>query len=459
VIKSTTLGILILIFTFLTGCATYTELIEGALVQYKNGRMDGALNGFAAAEEKTSDTQLVQLEKAMTDLALDDPRNAVAEFTKAMNRMDALTTGGAVKSAASYVLDDTIANYPGAPFEQIAARLFLGLSYLMMPDPFENVSATFRDMDNKMELIEAYYERSYQYDANGNEASFSFQIPPVAKYFAALAAEQRNELDSAEIYLRQAMAGMPGCAFYKSEAQRLKVGPRQNLVFVFALLGTVPKKVEKKSEELTALLRGMKALYSIAKPGNSPDAVDRVRFTAPVRIPGYHKRRPFWHGGFDVSVPGEAASVSTAMIADFDAYAREEYEALLPGILIRAAVRRVIKEVAGQALGASMSEDRDAGKLIGDLFSSIASAAETIDTRAWCTLPREFHACSLQVAPGTSKIVLTPRAAGGNRSARSIDISIDLSNASPAFVLVIQPGKGMNPIVLVDEAHQLKGEG
>jgi len=457
VIKSTIFGIGLLVFSCLVGCATYTDLIEDGLIQYGSGRMDGALNSFAAAEAETGDTHLVQLEKGMTDLALNNPRQAVNDFTSALNRMDALTMGSAVKDAASYVLDDTVADYPGAPFEQITARFFLGLSYLMLPDPFENVSAACRDMDNKMEQIEAYYERTYQFGADGNEAEFSFQIPPVAKYFAALAAEQRNELDSAEIYLRQAIAGAPGCAFFRNEAQRMTAGTRQNLVFVFALVGMVPHKIETQSDELTALLQGMKALYSIAEPENSPHAVDRVLFTAPVRIPGYAKRRPFWHGGFDVAVAG-GASATTAMVADFDSYARAEYEMMLPGILIRAAVRRVIKETAGYAVGTSMTEDRETAKLLGDLFSSIASAAETIDTRSWCTLPREVHACRLQVAPDTKKISLAPRAANGNRSGRNIDVSLDLSNASPAFVLVIQPGKGMAPIVLVDEAHQPKAQ-
>ena len=456
-IKSTIFGIGLLVFSCLVGCATYTDLIEDGLIQYGSGRMDGALNSFAAAEAETGDTHLVQLEKGMTDLALDNPRRAVNDFTSALNRMDALTTGSAVRDAASYVLDDTVADYPGAPFEQISARFFLGLSYLMMPDPFENVSAACRDMDNKMEQIEAYYERTYQFGADGNEAEFSFQIPPVAKYFAALAAEQRNELDSAEIYLRQAIAGAPGCAFFRNEAERMKAGTRQNLVFVFALVGMVPHKIETQSDELTALLQGMKALYSIAEPENSPNAVDRVLFTAPVRIPGYAKRRPFWHGGFDVGVHG-GASATTAMVADFDSYVRAEYEMMLPGILIRAAVRRAIKEAAGHAAGASMTEDGETAKLLGDLFASIASAAETIDTRSWCTLPREVHACRLQVAQETKKIFLAPRAANGARSGQNIDVSLDLSNTSPAFVLVIQPGKGMAPIVLVDEAHQPKAQ-
>jgi len=455
--KSTILVSALLVFSCLMGCATYTDLIEGGLMQYESGRMDGALNSFAAAEAETSDTHLVQLEKGMTVLALNNPRQAVAEFTKAINKMDTLTTGSAVSDAASYVLDDTVADYPGAPFEQISARFFLGLSYLMMANPFENVSAACRDMDNKMEQIEAYYERTYQFDAEGNEAEFSFQIPPVAKYFAALAAEQRGEFDSAEIYLRQAIAGAPGCGFFRSEAERMRAGTQQNLVFVFALVGLVPHKIETESQELTALLQGMKALYSIAEPENSPHALDRVALTAPVRIPGYPKQKPFWHGGFDVGVPGGTTD-TTAMVADFDSYARAEYEMMLPGILIRAAVRRVIKEAAGHAAGSSMTEDGDAGKLIGDLFASIASAAETIDTRSWCTLPREVHACRLQVAQETETIFVAPRGTNGNRSGQNIDISLDLSDPSPAFILVIQPGRGMAPIVLVDEAHRPKAQ-
>jgi hypothetical protein len=323
----------------------------------------------------------------------------------------------------------------------------------MTPDPFENVSAAFRGMDIKMEQIEAYYERSYQFDGEGGAVEFSFQIPPVAKYFAALAAEQRGELDSAEIYMRQALESMPASGYLKRESQRMQKGVREKVVFVFTLLGMVPHKIEVESGELTAVLKGAKALFAIAKPQHNPNAIDRMYFTAPVMIPAYPKRQTFWHGGFAVQAGGEKAE--TKILADFDRYAREEYKVLLSGILIRAAVRRAIKEAAGQALGRSVTKDKEGSKLLGDFFSSIASVAETVDTRSWCTLPREIRAAHLQVPDGTQSILLTPLAPNGSRMGPDVTVPLDMSSKEPAFVIVVHPGRSARPIVLVDAAHRV----
>jgi hypothetical protein len=435
-------------------CSTYTELIEEGLQAYKAGRMVEAQQAFATAEEETSEVHLVQLEKGTAFLAGDNPPAAIDNYTRALNTMNRYIESDAVATAASYVLDDTVTDYPGAPYEQICARLFLGLAYLMTPEPFEDVSAAFRDMDIKMEQIEAYYERTYEVDGEGNPAQFSFQIPPAAKYFAALAAEQRRELDSAEIYLRQAIQGMPGCKFFQREAARMQRGRQKNIVFVVGFLGMVPHKIETESEELTAVLKGAKVLYAIAKPDNNPNALARAVFTAPVMIPGYPPRTPFWHGGFQVRTAASGREVETSMIADFDHYAREEFDKLLPGIMIRAAVRRAIKETAGQLAGSAVTEDRETARLLGDLFASIAAVAETVDTRGWCTLPREIHAANFLMPADENTLTLTPLAPNGAEMGPGITVRIDSSNPRPAFVFVWQPGPNMRPIVIVDVGHR-----
>lgn len=452
-------GFLLVVLVFLWGCAsTYTEKIEEGLSSYRQGRMAQAESSFNDAESRTRDVHLTRLELGMTRLALDRPADAAASFQRAIDRMDSLTTGNNLRTAASYVLDDTLEDYPGAPFEQICARLFNGMAYLLQENPYENFSAAYRDMDIKMEQIEAYYERSYMFDGDGESAEFSFQIPPVAKYFAALAAEQRHELDNAEIYLKQALEGMPGCSFFRSELKRVEQGGRENRLFVFALLGMVPHKIETTSEELTAVLRGIKALLAVVKPKSNPGPIERTVLTAPVQIPGYPQRKPLWHGGFEVvpSRGGGGGGVSTQLVADFDRYAREEYRALLPGLLIRTAVRRLIKEATGQMVGQAVIKDnKKASKLIGDVVSSLFSVAETVDTRSWCTLPYAFHAASLELPAGCRSVILTPQRPCGGTLGPPIELALDRSNTEPAYMLIIQPGPRSRPFVLVDAEHRI----
>ncbi len=459
-------NIAILVCVLFSGCATYTEKMEKGLDFYKEGRMETARESFESIITGNGDVHLMRLEKGMAEIALGDGPAAIRDFTAAIERMDSLVAkGNAADKAVSIVLDDTARDYPGSPFEQISARLFLAMAYLMTQDNFDDVSAVCRDMDTKMERIEAYYKRSYEFDGKGNESDFSFQIPPVAKYFAAIAAEQRGELDNADIYMRHAVKGFPGCGFFKKERKRMERGGRGSRVFVFALLGMVPRKIESESAELTGILKGAKALFAAAKPDRNPDALGRALFTAPVRIPAYPDRRPFRLGGFRIE--GGGLETTTEIVADFDRYARKEYEILLPGILIRAAVRRAVKEGAGQVIGKSVSDDKKTSKFLGDLFASAVSVVETVDTRSWCALPRELHAASLVLKserkeekktgqqPRPLSIVLTPVARGGGRMGQEIAVTLDLSNNDPAFVIIIHPGAGARPIVVIDKGHRI----
>lgn len=440
-----------------SACKTYTEKIGDGLEYYRGGRMADAREEFRELlEDGGRDVHLYRLERGMTQIALGESNAAVQDFMAAINHLDSLVRESVTSDIGSLLIDDTVRPYLGAPFEQISARIFLSLAYMTMSGHFEDAAAACRDLDLKMEQIEACYNHSYQVDAEGEPANFSFQIPPLGKYLAALAAERRGYLDNAGIYMRQVLDSMPHSEFFKSEAERMKRGEKDHLVFVFALTDMVPHKIETVSKELTGLVKGIKVVYAIAKPESNPNAISRSVLTAPVRIPDYPRRAPVWHGGFSVRAAGGDQPVRTEMVADFDRYARKEFDTLRSGILIRAAVRRLIKETAGQVVGKQASKDKDTQKILGDLFASITSAMETVDTRSWCTLPREFHAARLSLGPDVASLNLQPLTPGGGRLGPEITVPLDLSDSRPAFVLVVHPGRRMQPIVLVDEDHRLR---
>ncbi len=451
----------ILLVTAFPACATYTEKIEEGLEAYRTGRMAEARGVFENALGETRNDHLARLEQGMAGLAMGDSTGAVNDFSQAITRMDSLVGGSAVRETTAYLLDDTVRDYVGSPYEQICSRVFLSLAYMLQAGKFEDVAAACRDMDGKMEAVEAYFKRSYQYDGNGRPAEFAFQIPPVAKYLAALAEERNRNLDNAGLYMKQALQSMPGNSYFRNEANRMQHGPHDNIVFVFALLGMTPHKQPKTCQELTGVLKGIKTILVWLDPQNNPDALSRRVLTAPVKIPAYPKRRPFWHGGFLVETKGGGVQAETECVADFDRYAREEYDTLLPGLLMRTAVRRIIKEAAGQMIGKQFEGEKkngkhersELGKLIGDFFASLFTAVETVDTRSWCTLPREVHAACLEVDPMTHTIVLAPRKPGGGRLGTRIEVPVDMTQPGPAVVLVVHPGRGARPICIVDEAH------
>lgn len=455
---------LLLLLAAFPGCATYTEKIEKGLHAYRAGRMEEARETFENTLGESRNDHLARLECGMAGLALRNPDAAVSDFSRAIDRMDSLVRGSAARDTASYLLDDTVRDYVGAPYEQICSRAFLCLAYMIKAGRFEDVAAACRDMDGKMESIEAWYNRSYQCYDRGRPVEFAFQIPPVAKYLAALVEERNGNMDNAGLYMKQALQSMPDCGYFRAEARRMQRRSSENRVFVFALLGMTPHKIATVSRELTGLLEGIKTVLVWVDPQNNPDAVSRQNLTAPVKIPAYPRRSPFWHGGFEVKAKDGSGQTVTDAVADFDRYAREEYDALLPGLLIRTAVRRTIKEAAGQLIGKQFEGEKKKGqqkaeraelaKLIGDFFGSLFAAVETVDTRSWCTLPRELHAACLEVEPGTASIVLAPRSPAGGSLGGRIEVPLDLSQPGPAVVIVVHPARGTRPIVIVDEAHR-----
>ncbi len=452
--------ILAILIAFLCpACAHYSQKIEQSILSYESGQMEKARDTFQSTMKGSRDAHLLQLEKGMCDLSLGHTKVAVSDFTVSINSFDRLMKGSRIRQGASFILDDAVRDYVGAPYEVISARIFLGLAYLLMSDHFEDVSAACYNLDDKMEQIEFYYERSYPFDGRGHASNFSFQIPPLGKYFAALAAERRGELDNAGIYMRQAVSGMPSCGYFREEASRMKRSRKDNLVFVFALVGMAPRKQVSVSRELTALTAGIRTLYAATDPKHRlNDVALQTVLTSPVKIPGYPKRVPFWHRGFSVKPSEDNRGVRTQVVADFDQYAREEHKTLLPGILMRAAVRRLIKEVAVHA-AAEQVKDQDL-KLLTRTFTGLAlTQTERVDTRSWTTLPREVHAASLSVSSGCRSLVVTAETLGGGRLYPDITVPIDVSQPGPTFIVIIHPSKRARPIVFVDESHRPKPAG
>ncbi|MEW6745881.1 MAG: hypothetical protein AB1486_24330 [Planctomycetota bacterium] len=436
--------------------ATHLEKEEPGLRAYQAGAMAEARDTFRElAKETPDDRHLFQLEEATANLGLGDVEAATASFSEAIARLDSLRGEDPLTDLTSLLLDDTVRNYAGSPYEQTMARIFWAFAYLLGagPERMENVSAVCRDLDGKMESIEAYYNRAYPYDGDGNASQFSFQIPPLGKYLAALAAAHRGELDSAEIYMKQAQAGLPDSGFLREEIRRMRRARHADdrVVLIVALAGMAPRKVEVVSEDLTGALQGMKALYYSLNPHDDADIFLNAVLTAPVVVTDIEPPEHRWHAGFIVTPQG-GEPVLTERLADIDAYARQEFDSLRSAMLTRAGLRRLLKEVGGQ-VGAKQAH---LPVEVGSGIASIFSATETADLRGWYTLPRDIQVAHLTLPSAVSSITLMPRRPGGAPMGPEVSLQVDLSNADPALILVFHPDEGTRPIVLLDASHRAK---
>ena len=452
------LATLFIVVLVLSACsATYTDKADKGIYFYQKGKVVQSRANFNRELAGSIDDHLFKLERGMTFLADTSPKaaqSAVNDFTKAGNKMERMRKGRTTWSVASYLLDDTVRDYVAMPFEQVAVKLLTALSYMRMPNCFEDVSAACRDMDVEMEKIEAFFKVRYKHDKDGNQPNFSFKVPPVAKYVASIAAEQRGETDNALIYLSQAINQMPRSNFLMDQLYRIKSGKKSRLVYVLSLLGTAPRKYEIECDEddIKDLMKGIETIYKLVDPATRGNFQEEA-FTLPILIPAYAPRTYFWHGGYSIKQEGGSRSVDTECLADFDLYARKEFKKIGPQILMRAVIRRAVKMGISKLTRMAITDDQRYSSLVEGLINLALTSTETIDTRSWLTLPREFHVACLPYEKGSEKIILTRKAPGGSLLKEKIEVDLDMKKQGPAFVLVIHPSPSAEPIVIVDQDH------
>ncbi len=144
------------------------------------------------------------------------------------------------------------------------------------------------------------------------------------------------------------------------------------------------------------------AVQKILAPGGA--AI--IGFEIPVHAPDLPLGGPATATVGGVSRTGE-------VVCDLDAYARSQLKDAQPGLLLKTLLRVVAKQGL-VAVGASQAKKRNSGSngellafLINLLGSSLATATESADLRAWTTLPNHVAGSLIDLPAGTYPISIT----------------------------------------------------
>ncbi len=318
-------------------------------------------------------------------------------------------------SVGSLAVNDNLNDYQPADYELAFLHLYLGLNYVHSND-LEGALVEMRRANQVQEQAKASREAELQraqqdMKENGvsaNLGSVLAKYPDAGKklqavqngylfYLSALLYEASNDLNSAYVDYRRALAVAPENKAVISGTVRVakRLGMNQDLALLTKQYGSIPALQAGQgrviildeqgivqamdSWRLSLPLydsRGNGALYSLALPYYK----DRV---APQR--------------FNLQLNG--SGVDSDPLVDVNLMAQRNLSEKISTIVMRQALRVIAKE----QLRRNTAKNNDVGNLVVNIWNTLT---EQPDTRSWITLPASVQSTSQVVSAGEQTIAV-----------------------------------------------------
>ena len=380
-----------------SGCSTHAKRI--ALP--RNLFYDGQLQACRESLEKLSktnrhDRDVVNLDLAVVDLLSGQAKQAETRLKDVRDRFDHLEQDSFAEKTVSMWTDDQVRSYSGEDYEKILLRVFLALSNLMQ-DGIDAESYTLQIQDKHEQLAD-------QFESSSGKKKDEYTPLPLGFYMRGMLREAtHHDYDDALRNYAIASNLLPNSEPLQWDLARVRSGvhsqPGHGVVYVFAMVGRGPYKVEVAEQPTSAALLIADQIISAVGPYKLPPTI------APIKIP-------------DIVVPPtDVDSVGvqinaqrigpTSSLANIEQLAISTYQANRNSIVARAVARRVIKKATIVAAKGSM--DKGGLPAIGMDLAGIAwEASEAADTRCWGLLPRDIQVLRVEVPTGDHQLQLSP---------------------------------------------------
>lgn len=378
-----------------SGCSTHAKRIS----QPRNLFYDGQLQACRESLEKLSkshrhDRDVVNLDLAVVDLLSGQPQQAEIRLRDVRDRFDHLEQDSLAEKTVSMWTDDQVRSYAGEDYEKILLRVFLCLSSLMH-DGIDAESYTLQVQEKHEQLGQLFDQWS------GSKGSV-YQPLPLGFYLRGVLREATHrDYDDAVRNYEVASSLLPQSEPLLWDLARVREGvhsrPGHGVVYVFAMVGRGPYKVEVAERPTSDALLIADRIISAVGPYKLPPTI------APIKIP-------------DIAVPPsdvDAVGIRingspigpTSSLANIEQLAVSTYQANRNAIIARAVARRVIKKATIVAAKDSIGKDGLTG--IGMDLAGIAwEASESADTRCWGLLPKEIQVLRVETPAGEHHLQL-----------------------------------------------------
>lgn len=386
------------------GCATHANRLASVREAFYAGRLDRARQRLdRQIERNQADADVLRLERAMVDLVDGRPAEAEQTLRVVRDRFDFLEQKDAAETLLSTLTDDNQLAYAGEDYEKILIRCFLSLSNLMHHG--DDASAYALQVGEKQRDIIARGG-----DQSGTNPKLAYKRVALGAYIhAAIQEATQVNYDEAARAIQLVASWEPEFDQAQTDLHRVTHGRHSSsghgVVYVFSLTGRGPFKEERLEEPTSAALLIADRILSATSKHSLPPTI------APIRVPVVVRRHNRIRS-VDVSIDGESHG-TTETITDIGRLASEQHQALLPQIMARAVVRRVVKKGTIYATKELARIDHPAAALAMDLAGVAWEATESADTRCWGLLPDRIQVMRIEVPAGEHSLSLSPLGAAG----------------------------------------------
>lgn len=413
-----------------SGCSTHTKRLQQPRLEFYSNNLPSAHTSLTKLSKKRQDHTVAELDLAIVELFQGNSTTAEKRLREVRAEWEELEQKSLTEQTASYFTDDTARKYAGEVYEKMLIGVFLTLSSLIQ-DGIDAEAYTLQTLTKQQQIVSQLNSKREE-----DPLSDLFGIPPVVPYMRGVVREATFHDNDDALRMYQLTASMlPEHPQVLADIQRAQYSnhsqPGNGVVYVVALVGRGPYKVEKSEPVTQAVLLQADQIVSLLGDYSVPPTL------APIKIP-VMTCPPKMFDLIGVEVNGRPAT-TTLPITDLERIAAETHEAQLPSIMARTVARRIVKKGTIYAAKSQMKAG-DLSSIAMDVAGVAWEATEAADTRCWGLLPREIQIARIELPAGKHQLGLEPittgRAAGGKSFC-----TVDVQNARNTFVLGFWPDK------------------
>ncbi len=394
--KAVVLGFLLVA---LANCASYTDDIKELRSDYVGGKYQASLEKIdkSALRSSSNNRLLYHMEKAMILDRLDDRKGSRALLMDADKIVDELYTTSISKTAATFIVNESMSDYEGEDYEKVAIHTQLALSFLE-DQKLKEARVEAKKINLKLHEITQNYDPKYLH----------YKEDAFARFLSGLVYESLKNWDDAIIDYTQALE-----VYTSSDYSKF-------------FEGAVPEAL-------------VKSLYGVAKIRKRSQVLSDLRSRYPAIIEKYEASLAEYPQGGDVVVIHETGNITTKQVKDFFLPVSDQivrlsfpyidkqsidwintmsgltvdgrYYAASNALNLNALAYRCLEDRRGRLIakgiarlllkGQITDQARQHFGVLGWLAGTVYSAvSETADTRGWTLLPQAFYVSRVRMAPG-----------------------------------------------------------
>jgi uncharacterized protein len=430
----------------LCGCVSHQQKVEKARDLYWQGDFGAARTGFDEAIKRPKrDIEVLKLDQAMVHFANGEPEAAAVLLREVRDHFDQPDIAGSVQKATSFLTDDTARPYSGEDHEKILLRVMLTLIDLVRQngDAVAYAHQTGESIDDLLASrptpADSALDSLEDAPADASPAAKpdivreELAIAPVMR--ALVRKSSRMNHDEVLRNFRVATEWRSTSPFLRQELQALEErrdiprGYGSLYIVMFTGRGPVKKEVTEPVTSQSLLIADR--LLSAMGDYELPPTIAPVKIAA--MVPSESRV-----DGLLVSF-GDRIVGSMEPIADLNRLAYARHQELLPEIIARAVVRRIVKKTVVVASQSATGAKGDLSSVAWSLAGVLWEASEKADLRSWTLLPGQIQIIRLDIPAGVHQLRLIPTLNGHMTGVRPIECNVDVIDGEISFALGMVP--------------------